>query len=122
MRRLEEDHKVQIDATPLTSTTRRHGRMKNRRRLGAHSPPKPYRPPEAPDGKVNLSDLDSRNVKTPRGWVQGYDAQAATTEQQIVIAARVTVDSLDFGIWSRWSTPPKPSSRRRASARARTSC
>ena len=71
--------------------------MRNGRRLGAHSPPKPYVPPEAPEGKINLSDLDSRNVKTPRGWVQGYNAQAVTTTDQIVIAAEVTVDSPDFG-------------------------
>ncbi|HWT23550.1 MAG TPA: transposase [Solirubrobacteraceae bacterium] len=96
-RRLEEDHQVQLDANAAYEHYRRHGRMRNGRRLGAHSPPKPYRPPEAPDGKINLSDLDSRNVKTPRGWVQGYNAQAATTEQQIVLAAEVTVDSPDFG-------------------------
>src|SRR6188472_2518506 len=76
---------------------RRHGRMKNGRRLGAHSPPKPYQPPERPEGKINLTDLDSRNVKTPRGWVQGYNAQAVTTEDQIVIAAEVHVSSADFG-------------------------
>ncbi len=50
-----------------------------------------------PVGKINLSDLDSRNVKTSRGWVQGYNAQAVCTEDQIVIAAEVTVDSPDFG-------------------------
>src|SRR4051812_39260768 len=71
--------------------------MKNGRRLGAHSPPKPYQPPERPEGKINLSDLDSRNVKTPRGWVQGYNAQAVTTADQIVIAAEVTIDSPDVG-------------------------
>src|SRR3954469_13618343 len=69
--------------------------MKNGRRFGG--PPKPYQPPDTPAGKINLSDLDSRNVKTARGWVQGYNAQAATTEQQIVIAAEVTIDSPDFG-------------------------
>ena len=78
-RRLEEDHQVQLDANAAYEDYRRNGRMKNGRRLGAHSPPKPYRPPEAPEGKINLSDLDSRNVKTPRGWVQGYNAQAVTT-------------------------------------------
>ena len=54
-------------------------------------------PPAAPAGKINLSDLDSRNVKTSRGWVQGYNAQAVATEDQIVIAAEVTVASPDFG-------------------------
>ena len=33
----------------------------------------------------------------PRGYVQGYNAQAAVNEEQIVIAAEVTVDSPDFG-------------------------
>jgi Transposase DDE domain len=71
--------------------------MKNGRRLGAHSPPKPYQPPEQPQGKINVTDLDSRNVKTPRGWLQGYNAQAVATEDQIVIAAEVHVSSADFG-------------------------
>src|SRR3954454_12368022 len=96
-RRLEEDHQVQLDANAAYEDYRRHGRMKNGRRLGAHSPPKPYQPPAVPEGKINLSDLDSRNVKTPRGWVQGYNAQVVTTAQQIVIAAEVTVTSPDFG-------------------------
>jgi transposase len=96
-RRLEEEHQVHLEANAAYEDYRRNGRMKNGRRLGAHSPPKPYRPPESPDGMINLSDLDSRNVKTPRGWVQGYNAQAATTVDQIVIAAEVTVDSPDFG-------------------------
>src|ERR671926_532649 len=96
-RRLEEDHQVQLDANAAYEDYRRNGRTKNGRRLGAHSPPKPYTPPERPEGKINLTDLDSRNVKTPRGWVQGYNAQAVTTEDQIVIAAEVHVSSADFG-------------------------
>lgn len=69
--------------------------MKDGRRFGA--PPNPYQPPDTPAGKVNVSDPDSRNVKTPRGYMQGYNAQAAATEQQIVIAAEVNIDSSDFG-------------------------
>src|SRR5918994_1864542 len=87
-RRLEEEHRVECRANEAYEDYRRHGRMKNGRRLRAHSPPKPYQLPPAPEGKINLSDLDSRNVKTPRGWVQGYNAQAVTTADQIVIAAR----------------------------------
>lgn len=44
-----------------------------------------------------MTDPDSKNVKTPRGYMQGYNAQAVATEQQIVIAAEVNVDSSDFG-------------------------
>ncbi len=63
--------------------------MKDGRRFGR--PPNAFEPPATPAGKVNVTDLDSRNVKTPRGWVQGYNAQAAVTETQIVIAAEVTI-------------------------------
>jgi len=36
-------------------------------------------------------------LKASRGYVQGYNAQAAVDENQIVIAAEITVDSPDFG-------------------------
>ena len=69
--------------------------MKNGRRFG--SPPKPYTPPEQPAGKINVTDPDSRTLKTPRGFLQGYNAQAVCNEQQIVVAAEVSVSSADFG-------------------------
>src|SRR4051794_20996981 len=94
-RRLEEELEVECRANAEYEAYRARGVMKDGRRFGG--PPKPYQPPDTPAGKINLSDLDSRNVKTARGWVQGYNAQAATTEQQIVIAAEVTIDSPDFG-------------------------
>jgi hypothetical protein len=65
--------------------------MKDGRRFGR--PPDPFVAPEVPDGVVNLTDPDSRNVKCPRGYVQGYNVQAVVTEQQIVIAAEVNTDS-----------------------------
>jgi transposase len=58
--------------------------------------PKPATLPEQPAGKVNLTDPDSRNMKTPRGYLQGYNAQAVTTERQIVIAAEVSTEGSDF--------------------------
>jgi hypothetical protein len=94
-RRLEEEHRTECRANAAYEAYRARGRMKDGRRFGR--PPDPFQPPERPTGKINLSDLDSRNVKTSRGWVQGYNAQAVCTEDQIVIAADVTVDSPDFG-------------------------
>ena len=44
-----------------------------------------------------MTDPDSRTLKTPRGFVQGYNAQAVCNEQQIVVAAEVSVSSADFG-------------------------
>ena len=94
-RRLEEELEVERHANAEYEAYRARGVMKNGRRFG--SPPKPYQPPEQPAGKINLTDLDSRNVKTLRGWVQGYNAQAVCTEDQIVIAAELTTSSADFG-------------------------
>jgi hypothetical protein len=74
---------------------RARGVDKHGRRFGR--PPKPYQPPETPAGKVNVVDPDSRNIKAPRGYVQGYNAQAVTNERQVVIAAEVSADSPDFG-------------------------
>lgn len=56
---------------------------------------KPYPLGDAPAGKINVSDPDSRNLKTTRGWVQGYNAQAVVTMGQIVIAAEISTESLD---------------------------
>src|SRR3954452_23586527 len=94
-RRLEEEHRVECQANADYEAYRARGRMKDGRRFGR--PPGPHEPSAAPAGKVNLTDPDSRNVKTPRGWVQGYNAQAVCTANQIVIAAEVTNDSPDFG-------------------------
>jgi hypothetical protein len=58
-----------------------------RTKIGA--PPKPRPIPAAPTGRINITDPDSRPVKTARGFLQGYTAQAVATEGQIVIAADV---------------------------------
>jgi hypothetical protein len=42
-----------------------------------------------------VTDPDSRNLKTTRGWVQGYNAQAVVAEGQIVVAAEISTESLD---------------------------
>lgn len=60
------------------------------------------RPPKPPQDKkkqrsvaANVTDPESRMMKTPQGFIQGYNAQAITTENQIVIAADVTQDGND---------------------------
>ena len=94
-RRLREELAVEHAANEVYESYRARGVMKDGRRFGG--PPKPYVPAPEPDGKINLTDPDSRNVKAFRGYVQGYNAQAVVTEQQIVIAAEVNSDSPDFG-------------------------
>jgi transposase len=94
-RRLEEEHDVHCRANEAYEAYRARGVMKDGRRFG--KPPTPYTPPATPEGKVNITDPDSRNVKTPRGYMQGYDAQAVCNERQIVVAAELNADSPDFG-------------------------
>lgn len=59
------------------------------------------RKPKAPDAsvaedaKANIVDPDSRIMKTRQGFVQGYNAQAVVTGDQIIIAAEVTQDCND---------------------------
>jgi transposase len=92
-RRLEEELWTECQANAAYEAYR--ARMRDGRRFGR--PPDPFVAPAVPQGKINLTDLDSRNVKTSRGWVQGYNAQAATNDQHIVIAAEINNDSPDFG-------------------------
>ena len=94
-RRSEEEHRIECAANAAYEAYRARGRMKDGRRFGR--PPDPNEPPTTPTGQINLTDPDSRNVKTRRGWVQGYNAQAVCTQNQIVITAEVTIDSPDFG-------------------------
>ena len=58
---------------------------------------KPKRPDEVVDKeqKANTTDPDSRIMKTRSGYVQGYNAQALVSEEQIVIAADVTQEEND---------------------------
>jgi hypothetical protein len=67
----------------------------SRRMTGTRANIQPYPLPEKPAGKLNVTDRDSRNLKATRGWVQGYNAQAAVTPEQIVIAAEISTESLD---------------------------
>ena len=94
-RRLEEELWVESRANAGYEHYRVHGRDTKGRRLGAS--PNAYTPPEVPAGKMNVTDPDSRLLKATRGYIQGYNAQAAVDENQIVIAAEVTVDPGDFG-------------------------
>jgi len=74
-RRLEEELAVERDANAQYEAYRARGRMKDGRRFGR--PPNPRQPPTVPTGKVNLTDPDSKLVHGMRGWIHGYNAQAA---------------------------------------------
>jgi transposase len=96
-RRLDEELWTELRAEAAYQRYRAAGRDRRGGRFGPAAVPKPYTPPERPQGTINTTDLDSRLVKGQHGWLQGYNAQAAANEQQIVIAAEIQVVSPDFG-------------------------
>jgi transposase len=49
----------------------------------------------AREANVNLTDPASRMMKAPRGWVQGYNAQAAVAQGGVVLAATLSNDHND---------------------------
>lgn len=49
--------------------------------------------------RVNVTDPDSRVMKTQRGWVQGYNAQAVVNKHQIVLAHTVSQDTGDVELY-----------------------
>ncbi len=96
--RLEENQQVEIQASDA------YERWQAERRAGGVSgqklgmPPKPWTPPPVPEGVMNKTDPDSRMMRTQgQPTVQGYNAQAAVTRGQIIVAAEIAVESPDFG-------------------------
>jgi len=92
--RLDADLAAERAGNEAYQAYRAQGRMRDGRRFGC--PPHPYTPPEVPAGKVNATDPDSRPIPVGFGFVQGYNAQTAVNEQQIVLAAEITNLSTDF--------------------------
>jgi transposase len=94
LERLEAELAAECAGNEAYEAYREQGRMRDGRRFGR--PPDPHQPPEVPEGKVNVTDPDSRPIPIGFGFVQGYNAQTAVNEQQVVLAAEITNLSTDF--------------------------
>jgi hypothetical protein len=96
-RRLQEELEAERSANEAYEAYRVRGISRDGRRFGG-GPPSPHQVPDTPAARINTTDPDSRLLKAPGiGYVQGYNAQAAVNEKQIVLAAEISVDSPDFG-------------------------
>lgn len=45
--------------------------------------------------RVNVTDPDSKLVKAPRGFIQGYPAQAVVSDDHLIIAAEIADEAID---------------------------
>ena len=94
--RFEQNHRIELAAHEDYDRWRATARDTWGRVLKGNG--KPFTPPELPEGVINLSDPDSRVMRTqgtpPR---QAYNAQTAVNDGQIILAAEITVDAADFG-------------------------
>jgi len=57
--------------------------------------PKVVEPAPIEEAKANMTDPDSRIMKARQGYVQGYNAQAIVSRDQIIVATGVTQEAND---------------------------
>jgi hypothetical protein len=67
-----------------------------RGRQAMGSGPRPYTPPARPEGKINTTDPDAKRMKFGRNFMPAYNVQAVTTEDQIIVAAEISTEGVDF--------------------------
>jgi transposase len=92
---LEAEWQAEREAREQMLARRAEHKQKTGRNPAGRPPTTPVA--DSPQGRMNLTDLDSRPMKTPRGFIQGYNAQAVATEDQIVVCADVITRSADGG-------------------------
>jgi transposase len=95
-RRMDEEHAAkQAEMAAWERAAAEHTARTGLKRKGRPTKPRPIAPVERQ--RINVTDPDSRPVKTPRGFIQGYTAQAVATEDQIVVAAEVITGGNERG-------------------------
>ena len=97
-RRLEQELDADRAANAAYEHWRAHGVAADGSRRKALGMVKPFELPEIPAGLMNVTDPDSRVVCTQgQPGMQGYNAQPAVNDRQIIVAAEIATASPDFG-------------------------
>ena len=65
------------------------------RKLNGRKPKDPRDKAKFKEKKANTTDPESKTMSTSGGFLQGYNAQAAVNENQVVVAASVTTEQND---------------------------
>ncbi len=97
-RRLEQELDADRAANAAYEHWRAHGVAADGSRRMAPGVVKPFELPELPTGLMNVTDHDSRVVRTQgQPGMQGYNAQLAVNDRHVIVAAEITTESPDFG-------------------------
>lgn len=90
-----EQQKAEAQKTQRYKIDKRKAKEESTGKKPRGRKPKSPEDAENKDAKANVTDPDSRIMKTRKGFVQGLNAQAVTTEQQIIVAEDVTQEEND---------------------------
>ena len=80
---------------PVRTARKRVAKLQHRADTAAASP-RAQGARREPTNKGNLTDPQSRIMKTRTGWIQGYNAQLAVSEDYLILALMLTQDTNDM--------------------------
>jgi hypothetical protein len=90
---VENSQRVRLARERLARAEQRHAEREARLRETEQAAVKKQE--DAP--RRNVTDPDSRIMPTRKGWVQGYNAQLAVTDDHLILATAITQDTVDVG-------------------------
>lgn len=92
--RLDREAKEEADEKRKKIEERKEEEKRTGKKKRGRKPKEPSDEPD-PKKKANITDAESRIMKTRKGLEQCYNGQLVTNEEQIILAAEVTQDEND---------------------------
>jgi hypothetical protein len=88
----DDSQAVQLARAWLVKAEQRHAERDTRLRAQQQATAKK---PSKGRPRRNVTDPDSRIMPTRKGWIQGYNAQLAVTDDHLILATALTQDTTD---------------------------